>query len=425
MKKLAFIFTAISIILISRCGISEGPSLSGSSKAASSVTLTNPGKIYQGGQYTFAGTCAPNGSTVKMILSSATPAQITNCPCSGGSFSCSATTLTSVPTPTFTIEAQNDRGDTSQVTVASAVPSVSLNDPGFFSSGDTVTFAGSCSPDELNVDLTLTNAIPSSIGCSCSSGAFSCPATTLTSLSTPSLEVSASNYQNSSSVQTVFTSRTAYATAATIPTSFGLNMTMPLTLTGPSSLPGNEITITSSCFDASICNYGGFNLAGNDVGNFSLKGFTFLTSDVFPSDNSPEYLDIKGGAGSLDRVLNIDFGASPQALDTTGSKYYFWMGVVGLGPSPQSATFTSNRTLQVIGYQDSSSNGEYSYLDGAPTSLGSTGTIISTKPSSGSNGYTFYFIQDRTASTVQMSLVQGATPEYFGFILGAIEVRNQ
>jgi hypothetical protein len=81
--------------------------------------------------------------------------------------------------------------------------------------------------------------------------------------------------------------------------------------------------------------------------------------------------------------------------------------------------------LQVIGYQDSSSNGEYSYLDGAATSLGSTGTVISTKPSSGSNGYTFYFIQDRTASTVQLTLVQGATPEYFGFILGAIEVRNQ
>jgi hypothetical protein len=132
-----------------------------------------------------------------------------------------------------------------------------------------------------------------------------------------------------------------------------------------------------------------------------------------------------GGAGSLDRVLNIDFGASPQSLDTSGSKYYFWIGVVGLGPSPQYATFTSNRTLQVIGYQDSSSTGDYSYLDGAATSLGSTGTVISTKPASGGDGYTFYFIQDRTASTIQLSLAQGATPEYFGFILGVIEVRNQ
>lgn len=425
MKNRAFIFAIISALLLARCGISEGPSLAGSSQTASTVTLSNPGKIYQGGQYTFTGTCAPDGSAIKIILSSASPAQITNCPCSGGSFSCSATTLTSVPTPTFTIQAQNDRGDSNQVTVASAIPSISLNDPGFFSSGDTIAFTGSCSPDELSVDLTLTNASPASIGCSCSSGAFSCPATTLSSLSTPSLLVTASNYQSSSSSQTVFTSRTAYATAATIPSSFGLNMTMPLTLTGPSSLPGNEVTITSSCFDTSICNYGSFNLPGNAVGNFSLQGFTFLTSDVFPSDNSPEYLDIKGGAGSLNRVLNIDFGASPQSLDTSGSKYYFWIGVVGLGPSPESATFTSNRTLQVIGYQDSASNGEYSYLDGAATSLGSTGTVISTKPASGSNGYTFYFIQDRTASTIQLTLVQGATPEYFGFILGAIEVRNQ
>lgn|GEM_PF-6924942 len=425
MKNRALVFAIISALLLTRCGISEGPSLTGSSRTASAVALSNPGKIYQGGQYTFTGTCAPDGSAIKIILPSASPAQITHCPCSGGSFSCSATTLTSVPTPTFTIQAQNNRGDTSEVTVASAVPSISLNDPGFFSSGDAVTFTGSCSPDELDVDLTLSNASPASISCSCSSGAFSCPATTLSSLSTPSLLVTASNYLSSSSSQTVFTSRTAYATAATIPSSFGLNMTMPLTLTGPSSLPGNEVTITSSCFDTNICNYGSFNLPGNTVGNFSLQGFTFLTSDVFPSDNSPEYLDIKGGAGSLNRVLNIDFGASPQSLDTAGSKYYFWIGVVGLGPSPESATFTSNRTLQVIGYQDSSSNGEYSYLDGAATSLGSTGTIISTKPASGSNGYTFYFIQDRTASTIQLTLVQGATPEYFGFILGAIEVRNQ
>ena len=425
MKNLPFIFTIISAILFISCGIAEGPSLLGSSVSASAVVLSNPGKIYQGGQYTFTGTCAPNGSTVNIVLPSATPSQITNCPCSGGSFSCSATTLTSVPTPTFTMQAQNGHGDTSEVTVASAIPSVSLNDPGFFSSGDTVTFTGSCSPDELNVDLTLTNASPASIRCSCSSGAFSCPATALSSLSTPSLLVKASNFQSSSSSQTVFTSRTAYATAATIPSSFGLNMTMALTLTGPSSLPGNQIAITSSCFDAGVCNYGSFNLPGNTVGNFSLQGFTFLTSDVFPTDNSPEYLDIKGGAGSLNRVLNIDFGASPQSLDTAGSKYYFWIGVVGLGPSPESATFTSNRTLQVIGYQDSSSNGEYSYLDGAATSLGSTGTVISTKPASGSNGYSFYFIQDRTASTLQLTLVQGATPEYFGFILGAIEVRNQ
>jgi hypothetical protein len=424
LNKSTFILSTIFILSLTSCGISGGPSLLGSGATASSVTLSNPGKLYQGGQYTFTGSCAPNGSFVKINLSSATPAQITNCPCSAGSFSCAGTTLTSIPTPTFTVQAQNDNGDTSAVTVASAVPNVSLNDPGFFDSGDTITFSGTCSPDELDVDLTLTNASPASINCPCSSSNFSCPATTLTSLSTPSLAVKASNFQNSSSSQIVFTSRTAYATAATIPVSFGLNMTMDLTLTGPSSLPGNQVTISSSCYDLTLCNYGSFNLAGNAVGNFSLQGFTFLTSTVFPTDNSPEYLDIKGGAGSLDRVLNINFGVSPQSLDTTGSKYYFWLGVVGLGPSPESATFTSNRTLQVIGYQDSASNGEYSYLDGAPTTLGSTGTSISTKPASGSNGYTFYYIQDRTASTLQLTLAQGATPEYFGFILGVIEVRN-
>jgi hypothetical protein len=127
----------------------------------------------------------------------------------------------------------------------------------------------------------------------------------------------------------------------------------------------------------------------------------------------------------MNRTLDIDFGATPQSLDTSGSKYYFWIAVAGLGASPEFVTVTSNRTLQVVGYQDSFSTADYSYLDGAATILGSTGTAISTKPTSGANGYTFYLIQDRSVSTLQLSYVHGATPDFHGFILGAIEVSNQ
>lgn len=304
----------------------------------------------------------------------------------------------------------------------SASGTVTLNDPGFFSSGDSVTFSGTCTPDSLDVDITLTTASPSSIeNCDCSGGTFSCPATVLNGLSTPTVVATASNSPGSSSSQTIFTTRTAYATAATPPGAYGLSMTMALNLTGPSSLPGDQVTVTSTCYNGGTCSFGSFNPGGNAVGNFSLLGFTFLTSDIF-ADNSPAYLDV---TGSTNRTLTIDFGASPQSLDTTTSKYYFWIAMAGLGSAPESVTVTSNRTLQVIGYQDSFGTGHYSYLDGAATALGSTGTAVSTRPASSGDGYTFFYIQDRSASSVQLSYVHGGTADPHGFILGAIEVRNQ
>lgn len=196
---------------------------------------------------------------------------------------------------------------------------------------------------------------------------------------------------------------------------------MALDLTGPSSLPGDQVAITSTCYNGGNCGFGSFNPGGNAVGNFSLLGFTFLTSNIF-ADNSPEYFDV---TGNTNRTLTLDFGASPQSLDTTTSKYYFWIAMAGLGAAPESVSVTSNRTLQVIGYQDSFGTGHYSYLDGAATSLGSTGTVVSTRPGSAGDGYTFYLVQDRTVSSVQLSYVHGATPDPHGFIIGAIEVRNQ
>lgn len=416
----------MALFIIAGC-VKDGPSLLGPEGAstggvASSLALSNPGTIYQGGQYTFSGSCAPNGSIVTISLPAATPSQVGNCACNGATFNCPATTLSAVPTPAFNVTAQNDRGDTSQVTVSTAIPSITLNDPGFLSSGDNVTFTGTCSPDALAVDITLTTASPSTIsGCTCSSGSFSCPPTVLTGFSTPLLVVNASNFSGSTKSQNVFTSRTAYATPATPPVTYGTNMTMSLVLTGPSALPGNQVSITSSCFGGA-CTFGSWDPAGTAVGNFTLLGFSFLTSTIFPTDNSPPYLDVTGNAN---RTLTIDFGASPSSLDTVGSKYYFWIAMAGLGASPEFATVTSNRSLQVIGYQDSFSTGDFSYLDGAPTVLGSVGTAVSTKPASGSNGYTFYLIRDRSVSTIQLSYVHGATADFHGFILGAIEIRNQ
>lgn len=441
MKKfLQKIFGASIIILFFASGCAkDGPSLVGSIESStevttttttttttnpgpSSVTLTDPGTIYQGGQYTFSGTCAPNGTQVSISLTSATPSQIQNCTCSNGTFSCPATTLTVVPSSSITVEAQNDRGDTSQVSVSTVIPSVTLTDPGYLTSGDNVTFSGTCSPDNLSVDITLTTATPSSItGCPCSSGTFTCPATVLTGFSTPVLAVKASNYSGSSNTQNVFTTRTAYAVAATPPTVYGLNMTMALDLSGPSSLPSNQVSITTSCYSAPNCDYGDWNPPGNTVGSFSLLGFSFLTSAIF-ADNSPTYWDLKGGTN---RTVTVNFGASASSLDTTGSKYYFWIAMAGLGASPEYVEVTSNRSLRVIGYQDAFSTGDYSYLDGSATSLGSVGTVISTKPASGANGYTYYLIEDRTASTIQLSYVHGGSADFHGFILGAIEIRNQ
>lgn len=413
----------ITLLLIAGC-VKDGPSLVGSKNLPSKLSLSDPGTIYQGGQYSFSGTCEPSGSVINISLPSTTPAQINNCTCSGGSFNCPATTLSAVPTPSINIQAQNNRGDTSEVTVSTFIPTISLDDPGFISSGDNVTFTGSCYPDELAVNITLTTATPSAInGCDCSGGSFSCPATVLTGFSSPKVVAQASNYTNSTNNQNIFTVRSAFATAATPPTVYGTNMTMDLDLTGPSSLPGNKVTITSSCYTAGVsCGFGDWNPPGNAIGSFSLLGFTFLTSTIFPTDNSPAYLDVKGGTS---RTLDIDFGASAKSLDTSGSKYYFWIAMAGMGASPEFVTITSNRSLKVIGYQDANSTGDYSYLNGSVTSLGSVGTTITTKPASGSSGYTYYLIEDRNASTIQLSYVHGATPDFHGFILGAIEIRNQ
>lgn len=421
-KKWHLLF--LSLMLVTTSCVEDGPSLLSSSsqdEGPSSLTLSNPGTLYQGGEYTFTGSCAPNGSVVTMLLTNATPSQINNCNCSGGSFTCAATTLSSLPSPDLNIEAQNNKGDSSQVTVATVIPSITLDDPGYFDAGATVTFTGTCSPDDLSVDVTLTTATPSSInGCTCSSGEFSCPPTLLTALSTPKLEIRASNYASSFNIQNMFTARTAYAKAATPPSVYGLNMTMDLILPGPSSLPNNQVLITTSCYSGASCDYGDWDPPGNTVGSFSLLGFSFLTSEIF-SDNSPPYLDLKGGTN---RTLVIDFGASAASLDTASSKYYFWIAMAGLGASPELVTITSNRSLQVIGYQDAFSTNDFSYLDGSPTSLGSVGTIITTKPASGANGYTYYLIQDRSVSTIELSYVH-TNADFHGFILGAIEIRNE
>ncbi len=382
------------------------------------LSLNAVGKIYQGFAYSFSGSCAPDGSRVDLALTNALPATIPDCACSGGTYACPSTTLSSVTAASVSINASNAAGANAARTEPAYVPSVSLDFPGYFSGGDTVTFRGSCYPDELSVDISLPSANPSAVsGCTCSGGAYSCPATSIVSVPTPKVVVQASNGPGSSGSQTVFTSRTAYAVAGTIPGSFGCNMVMPLNLPGDASLPSDQVAIHST----GTCQFGNWNPPGNAVGSFELLGFSFLTSDIF-ADNSPPYLDI---VGTIDRVLTLDFGASPASLDDADSRYYFWIAMAGLGVHPENVTITSNRSLQVIGYQDSFGTGHYSYLDGSATSVGSTGTVISTRPNSAGDGYTFFLLQDRSVSTLQLSYVAGATPDPHGFILGAIEVRNE
>jgi hypothetical protein len=180
-------------------------------------------------------------------------------------------------------------------------------------------------------------------------------------------------------------------------------------------------------------------LAGNNAGEnqWGLYAPPVASSFVyqgavasFPSI----YLDV---IGSTSRTYTISFASSAAAQSNESELYSYFLGVSGLGvfgvtgPSPELGgavnSITTSTDLTVVGYSDSFGTGEYSLLNGAETTIGSTGNVISTNSTAGTyiaQGYTFYSIADNVTNlTVQESMNFGIDPH--GITVGLVKATRE
>ncbi|OOG87913.1 hypothetical protein B0E41_03070, partial [Hydrogenophaga sp. A37] len=161
--------------------------------------------------------------------------------------------------------------------------------------------------------------------------------------------------------------------------------TFPLDPAGAATLPDGGVTVTVLSGDVG----GGNQWQGYQPPITSMTVEMYGTSVTMPT----QYLDL---IGSIPRVIEIDYGATADSLDTADHEYHFVIGIAGLAQEfggTAFTTITSSTNLTVLANADVFGSNQYSLLDGVEsTTPGMTGTVVSSNLSTVANGYTFYEI---------------------------------
>ncbi|OOG80146.1 hypothetical protein B0E41_21425, partial [Hydrogenophaga sp. A37] len=154
---------------------------------------------------------------------------------------------------------------------------------------------------------------------------------------------------------------------------------------GSATLPNGGVTVSV--------------LSGDVVGGDQWRGFqppiTSMTVEMYGASVTmpTQYLDV---IGSIPRVIEIDYGATADSLNTADHEYHFVIGIAGLAQEfggTAFTTITSSTNLTVLANADVFGSNQYSLLDGVEsTTPGMTGTVVSSNLSTVANGYTFYEI---------------------------------
>ncbi len=146
----------------------------------------------------------------------------------------------------------------------------------------------------------------------------------------------------------------------------------------------------------------------------TVSSTLFGSSITFPT----AYLDEGSPRTSTWTFQHGGAPATAASLATPLQAYTYVFGIAGLGGDPEYQTITSSVPLTVIGNGDAFGTGQYSLLDGAvSTTMGMTGTVISTQTGVGSQGYTFFSLPGNISS---ITLAETGDDAH-GIVFGVVE----
>lgn len=180
---------------------------------------------------------------------------------------------------------------------------------------------------------------------------------------------------------------------------------IPLTISGPSSLPSGGVTVTQTAGDNGAVQWGVYQ-----------PPVVTGTSTLFgsPATFSTLYLD---AVGSIGRTTQFNFGIAAASLASGTTTYTHILGVAGLGGDVSNHTITSSAQLTTIGTSNVFNTNTYSLLDGqATTTNGVTGMVISSNTLT-LQGFTFFSLPSNISS---FTLTDSSTADPHGILVGVV-----